>query len=79
MAALLQVEYGEHLRVVGSHELLGGWEVAAAPELRWNKGDVWTATLQLPAGAQFEYKFVHVMPNRCIAEGCLEGAYFSAF
>ncbi|GAB4818654.1 hypothetical protein N2152v2_005700 [Parachlorella kessleri] len=58
-----QVAYGEHLRVVGSHAALGGWKVAAAPELHWTPGNVWTAKLELPAGAHFEYKFVHVMPH----------------
>ena len=56
--------YGEHLRVVGSHEVLGGWEVGAAPALEWGEGHVWTAQLEIPVGTEFEYKFVHVMPNR---------------
>ncbi|GAB4818651.1 hypothetical protein N2152v2_005697 [Parachlorella kessleri] len=60
----LKVAYGEHLRVVGSHEVLGGWEVGAAPALEWGEGHVWAAQLELPVGAEVEYKFVHVMPNR---------------
>ncbi len=52
--------FGEHLRVVGSHEALGGWEVGRAPALEWSEGHVWTATLDLPAGEEMEYKFVIV-------------------
>lgn len=60
----LQINYGEHLRVVGSSEALGGWEVDKAPQMVWNEGHIWTATVDMPVGEQFEFKFVHIMPVR---------------
>lgn len=41
-AAALKVEFGEHLRLVGAAPELGAWDVAAAPELAWSEGHVWS-------------------------------------
>jgi hypothetical protein len=61
----LRVKYGEHLRLVGNHELLGGWEIDHAPELACSEdGNFWSTTLSLPAGLQAEYKLIHVIPGR---------------
>lgn len=38
----MQVNYGEHVRVVGSTVELGGWEVDTAPEMQWSEGHLWT-------------------------------------
>jgi hypothetical protein len=32
-------------------------------EMTWQEGHVWTATLDLPAGGELEYKFVLIQPN----------------
>jgi hypothetical protein len=37
-----RVEFGEHLKVVGSEEALGGWEVNRGLELQWAEGHVWS-------------------------------------
>ena len=61
----LQVAFGQHLAVVGDAKALGGWEVGHAPELRWGEGDVWSASVELPAGAAVNYKFiVHPGPGQ---------------
>eukprot|EP00887_Chlorella_sp_A99_P001045 scaffold14.g1045.t1 len=72
----LKVAFGEHLRVVGSDAALGAWEPSAGAPLAWGEGHVWSATLDLPAEASLEYKFVHIIdgrlpvwedaPNRCL-------------
>lgn len=59
----VQVAFGEHLRVVGSAEGLGAWNVEAAPVMTWGEGDVWSVTVDLPAGTEAAFKFVHVMPR----------------
>ena len=53
-----QVAYGHQLALVGDAESLGGWEVGHAPVMQWGEGHVWTASLQLPAGAAVNYKFI---------------------
>ena len=42
--------------MVGSCPALGAWDVATAPDLHWTDGDVWTQAVEVPAGAQIEYK-----------------------
>ena len=51
-----QAQWGEKLKVVGSCPALGGWDVAAAPDLHWTDGHVWTQAVEVPAGAKIEYK-----------------------
>ncbi|KAL0017961.1 hypothetical protein WJX77_011475 [Trebouxia sp. C0004] len=51
-------EFGQRLRVVGSHKNLGLWIMVDGPELRWTEGDRWHATITLPAGSVYEYKYV---------------------
>jgi len=36
----------------------GAWDITQAPELRWNDGDRWSATVELPTARVVEYKFV---------------------
>ena len=50
-----KVAFGEHLRVVGSSPELGAWNPAAAPELHWNDGDVWTGSVELASDAAFKF------------------------
>jgi len=52
------VDWGQRLRVIGSHPRLGSWDPKQAPDLRWNEGDRWSCTVQLPAGRIVEYKYV---------------------
>lgn len=54
------VDYGQSLRVVGSHESLGAWSIHKAPSMQWSKGDVWHVSVQLPAGSVYEYKYAVV-------------------
>ena len=39
--------FGQHLCVVGSGEVLGQWDLAQAVQMEWSEGDVWTAELPL--------------------------------
>ncbi|KAK9843475.1 hypothetical protein WJX81_004522 [Elliptochloris bilobata] len=55
--------FGEGLKVVGSLEELGSWEVAAAPAMHWTDGDWWNVDVTLPAGEAFEAKLVHLSGN----------------
>jgi hypothetical protein len=59
-----QVAFGEHVRVVGADQALGGWEVGSAPEMRWGEGHRWSVHLELPEGFESEYKLVHCMPGK---------------
>ncbi|GAB4820796.1 hypothetical protein N2152v2_007842 [Parachlorella kessleri] len=53
-----EVDNGGHVSVVGSVKELGSWDVAQAPRLSQNGGDVWQGTLPLPLGQEVEFKFV---------------------
>eukprot|EP00887_Chlorella_sp_A99_P004965 scaffold4.g4965.t1 len=59
-----KVDYGESLKVVGSEPALGSWRVADAPAMAWGQGDVWSAEVELPAGAAAEFKIVRVGGRR---------------
>ncbi|KAL4447831.1 hypothetical protein ABPG75_005050 [Micractinium tetrahymenae] len=44
------LQFGEHLKLVGSCPELGMWEAATAASLEWQEGDNWVASLSLPPG-----------------------------
>jgi hypothetical protein len=47
-----------HLEFFISPSPLGSWLVTKSLELQWAEGDFWTATVTLPAGFVYEYKYV---------------------
>lgn len=38
--------------------IVGDWDVSTSAELKWNEGDRWSCTVELPAGRIVEYKYV---------------------
>lgn len=54
----LQVNFGQEVKLVGSHEALGAWQLDKAVAATWSEGHQWSASVELPAGAQLEFKFV---------------------
>jgi len=55
--------FGENLCMVGSHEQLGAWELERAKAMTWSEGHVWKASVELPAGGVFFYKYIVTGPN----------------
>mmetsp|Transcript_3109 Transcript_3109/g.8210 ORF Transcript_3109/g.8210 Transcript_3109/m.8210 type:complete len:343 (-) Transcript_3109:1094-2122(-) len=54
-----KVAFGEWLRLVGSSNEFGRWGPLEGPLLRWNEGDVWKASIQLPCDLnRLEFKVV---------------------
>ena len=51
-----QVGFGETHKLVGGHPALGNWDVGSAPAMNWSDGNVWTVYIQLPVGAEVEFK-----------------------
>lgn len=49
---------GEEVMIIGSHEKLGAWNQSNACPMAWSDGGVWRASLELPAGGVFFYKYV---------------------
>lgn len=45
-----QVNFGEHLRLVGSTPAMGDWSPNEGLSLEWSDGNNWGATASLPAG-----------------------------
>lgn len=58
-----KISFGSHIAVVGSNPVLGEWNPAAALELSWNEGDVWSAEAQLDTADEVDFKFVIVEPE----------------
>ncbi|KAK9834735.1 hypothetical protein WJX74_008813 [Apatococcus lobatus] len=56
-------DFGQRLKVVGSHPNLGAWTLTEAPELMWSPDDNWNTTLELPMGGIVEYKYVLLASN----------------
>lgn len=54
------VDYGQSIRLVGGAPELGSWILSDGVPLAWSEGDMWNATVELPAGGVTEYKFVVV-------------------
>ncbi|KAJ9519208.1 hypothetical protein QJQ45_017865 [Haematococcus lacustris] len=53
-----KTNYGQGVKLLGSHPKLGSWNLRNSVELRWSAGDQWVATVHLPAGGVYEYKYV---------------------
>lgn len=53
-----KTSFGQGVKLLGSHPRLGSWNLKDALELRWTAGDQWVATVPLPAGGVYEYKYV---------------------
>ena len=51
-----QANFGENLKVVGSSDALGGWDVSKSPSMTWTDGDVWCLDLVLQAGEHVHFK-----------------------
>lgn len=58
------MQFAQEVLLVGSLPQLGGWGLEGAVRLTWGEGHAWTATVELPAGAELEYKFVVTDPHR---------------
>ncbi|KAG2483610.1 hypothetical protein HYH03_017552 [Edaphochlamys debaryana] len=55
-----RTSYGQSVKIIGSHPKLGNWDINKALDLHWSEGDRWLATIELPAGSVYEYKYVLV-------------------
>ncbi|KAL4852989.1 Phosphoglucan [Chlorella vulgaris] len=53
-----EVNYGETVRLVGSHSSLGNWKVRKGAAMKWEEGHVWSAEVSLPPGTTVEFKCV---------------------
>eukprot|EP00877_Chromochloris_zofingiensis_P012548 jgi/Chrzof1/7547/Cz02g27260.t1 len=53
-------QFGQHMRVVGSHAALAAWDINSAPAMTWHEGHTWTLHVTLPPGKhEFKYVLVH--------------------
>lgn len=56
-----ETNIGETLGIIGSLNELGLWKQSKALKMEWNKGNIWTASLNLNSynnSINFEYKFI---------------------
>ena len=51
-----KVKFGQVVVCVGSHPRLGGWDLGAAPAMRWGPGDCWALQVQLPPLLVVDFK-----------------------
>lgn len=55
------INFGEELRLTGSHSKLGTWNMSKSLTLNWGEGDVWTSDdIELPVDGVFIYKYAIV-------------------
>ncbi len=60
----VQANFGENLKVVGSSDVLGGWDVSKSPSMTWTDGDVWCLELEIPAEEeQIHFKAGHYLTS----------------
>ncbi|KAK0642966.1 starch binding domain-containing protein [Cercophora newfieldiana] len=68
---LATTSYGQNIKLVGSIAQLGSWNPSAGVALSaagYTSGNpLWSATVSLPAGTTFEYKFVNVGSNGAVS------------
>jgi predicted carbohydrate-binding protein with CBM5 and CBM33 domain len=61
---------GQTVKIVGSISQLSNWDTASAPALSADKytasNPTWSTSIKLPAGTNFEYKFIKVESNGAI-------------
>ena len=50
--------FGDHVCLVGGHDLLGNWTPSRGIEMDWVKGTHWKVTVALPAHSLIQYKYV---------------------
>lgn len=53
-----EVQYGQLIRIVGSHPNIGNWQLQSAPVMQWAPGHRWECVVEFPAGTVIEYKYV---------------------
>ena len=54
----MEVGFGDVMRICGSHESMGEWDVANALLLNWSEGNVWTSEeVELPVDGIYIYKY----------------------
>ncbi|PKS05102.1 hypothetical protein jhhlp_008469 [Lomentospora prolificans] len=57
-------EYGQTVKIVGNHSSLGSWDTTKAITLSASQytssNPIWVGTVNLPAGASIQYKFINV-------------------
>ncbi|CAL6380783.1 unnamed protein product [Bathycoccus prasinos] len=54
----MEVGFGDVMRICGSHESMGEWDVANALLLNWSEGNVWTSEeIELPVDGIYIYKY----------------------
>ena len=42
------LKFGMSMKICGSCASLGSWDLASAPAMTWNEGDVWRLKTQIP-------------------------------
>ena len=44
-------------------QVLGSWSLSKAKKLSWNEGDLWMTEVDLPSGADIQYKYAITSHN----------------
>eukprot|EP00879_Flechtneria_rotunda_P021051 GHRR01022177.1.p1 GENE.GHRR01022177.1~~GHRR01022177.1.p1 ORF type:complete len:249 (+),score=82.46 GHRR01022177.1:163-909(+) len=57
VTAHYRVNFGDTLKVIGSSNELGAWDVATAPGMTWGEGDVWWLVVPVAEG-DHEFKVI---------------------
>eukprot|EP00882_Tetradesmus_deserticola_P003887 GHRQ01004111.1.p1 GENE.GHRQ01004111.1~~GHRQ01004111.1.p1 ORF type:complete len:251 (+),score=115.78 GHRQ01004111.1:188-940(+) len=53
-----KTDFGQEVFLVGNCSALGDWDVLQGVRLVWSAGHIWEGSVELPAGAHIQYKYV---------------------
>ena len=51
-----KVAFGEVIKAVGNHPVLGDWDLGKGVALQWQEGNLWNATIDIPVGKPLKFK-----------------------
>jgi hypothetical protein len=65
----LPTKPGQRVLLVGSHPVLGSWDVSQAFKAKWSEGHIWRACLELPSNIRcIEFKAVLKSADKAVWE-----------
>lgn len=54
-------QWGQQLKVVGSHPALGEWEIDQAPNMQYDADGAWSLEIDIPADSTFDFSYKYCL------------------
>jgi hypothetical protein len=59
---VMKVGFGDSVRIIGAHPLMGAWDIDYGLSLKWGEGDCWSCEAMLPEGT-YDFKVSIPLPE----------------